>query len=508
MRTMGRWTVALSAAALAATVAGTQVRAETTLNVGVVNDFAGWNPYADSTAQMYMIWCQTYGCLGTFDTAKGDYEGLLAERWETDKNDPRIWTFYLKKGLKRHKDGKELTAEDVVHSLERTKKDPRTAQTNNVRPVAKAEALDKYTVRFTTTEPTAPLLAYLFDRLIITGKDLYDKHGQRDVDRKAPLGWGPYMVEDITVGQRMVLRKNPGWPGIKKENPDRIIFARIKEAEARVTAATNGELQIALAIPPHLVDRIEKTQGVKAVGVPPVEVMFLAMNPKFKPWDNKKVRQAVAYAIDREAIAKSIFQGRASLLDGPVGPGQYAYSRDVTPKYRYDPAKAKQLLKEAGFPDGVDVDFFSATNRYINDRQSSEAIASMLTQVGIRTKLHTPEYSTHWPNVRKGRVPFYYQGRGSVIDPSAALHQYFQTGVTPRIGYSNPELDKILAAEEREFDPAKRKALLLKAFNIVQEDMPAFFLWRIDQIYAVSNKVDFAPRSDERVFGVDITMKQ
>jgi peptide/nickel transport system substrate-binding protein len=497
--------------ALAAVAAGalalSPARAENTLNIGVVNDFAGWNPYADSTSQMYNIWCETYGCLGTFDTVTGEYGGLLAESWETDKNDPRIWTFHLRKGLKRHKDGKELTADDVVHSLYRTKKDPRTAQTNNVRPIEKAEAVDKYTVRFTTKAPTAPLLAYLFDRLIITGKDLYEKHGQSAVDRKAPLGWGPYMVEDIEVGQRMVLRKNLNWPGIKAGNPDRIIIKRVKEAEARITGLLNGELQLAMAVPPHLVSRIEKTPGIKAVGVPPVEVMFLAMNPKFKPWDNKKLRQAVAYAIDREAIIKSIFQGRASVLHGPVGPGQYAYSPDVTPKYGYDPEKAKQLVKEAGYPNGVDVEFFTATSRYINDRQSSEAITAMLTKVGIRTRLHTPEYSTHWPKVRKGRVPFYYQGRGSVIDPSAAVHQYFQTGVTPRIGYSNPALDKILVAEEREFDPATRKKLLLQAFNMIQEDVPALFLWRIDQIYGISDKIAFQPRSDERVFGTDITFR-
>ena len=82
--------------------------AESTVTIGVVNDFAGWDPYADSTAQMYMIWCQTYGCLGTFNTDTGEYEPLLAQSWETDKNDPRIWYFHLRHGLKRHHDGKEL----------------------------------------------------------------------------------------------------------------------------------------------------------------------------------------------------------------------------------------------------------------------------------------------------------------------------------------------------------------------------------------------------------------
>jgi peptide/nickel transport system substrate-binding protein len=497
------------AAALVAAIAlapWSAAKAETTVTIGVVNDFAGWNPYADSTAQMYMIWCQIYGCLGTFNANTGEYEPLLAESWETDKTDPRIWYFHLRHGLKRHYDGKELTADDVVHSIDRTKHDPHTAQMNNVHPIASAEAGDPFTVKITTTEPTAPLLDYIFDRLIITGKDLFDKYGAA-ADRKAPYGWGAYMVGDIAVGQRMVLNKNPNWPGIKQENPDRIIFARIKEDEARITALLNGEVQIALAIPPHLAKRVDTAGGTKAVGVPSSEVMFLAMNPRYPPWNNKKVRQAVAYAIDREAIVKSVFQDRAEMLDGPIGPGQYAYSPDVKPKYRYDPEKAKQLVKDAGFPNGIDIDLFASANRYVNDRQSSEAIAAMLTKVGIRTKLNMLDYSIEWPNVRKGLVPFYYQGRGSVIDPSPMLEQYFESGVTPRIGYSNPQLDELLRAERREFDPARRKSLLLQAFDIIEEELPAFFLWRINALYGVSDKVVFKPHADERIFGTDIAVK-
>jgi peptide/nickel transport system substrate-binding protein len=109
--------------------------------------------------------------------------------------------------------------------------------------------------------------------------------------------------------------------------------------------------------------------------------------------------------------------------------------------------------------------------------------------------------------VRKGKRPFYYQGRGSVVDPSAMLVQYFGTGGTPRIGYSNPKLDALLEAQEREFDANKRRALLAKAFNIVQEDAPAFFLWRIQQHYGISNRIEFNPMSTDRVYGVDIQVK-
>ncbi len=226
MTTIRFKTFALSAiAAVAAVAAGVlaapQAEAKSSITVGVVNDFSGWNPYADSTAQMYMIWCQTYGCLGVYEPKTGDYKGMLAESWEVDKNNPNLWTFHLRKGLKRHGDGKELTAEDVLHSLWRNKNDPRSAQKQNTRPVKSGRVIDKYTIQFTTKKPTAPLLSFLFDRLIVTGKDLYDKHGARKADREYALGWGPYRVKDIVIGQRMVMEKNENWPGIKKALGDK-----------------------------------------------------------------------------------------------------------------------------------------------------------------------------------------------------------------------------------------------------------------------------------------------
>ena len=108
---------------------------------------------------------------------------------------------------------------------------------------------------------------------------------------------------------------------------------------------------------------------------------------------------------------------------------------------------------------------------------------------------------------REGKRSFYYQGRGSVVDPSAAIAQYFETGVAPRLMYSNPKFDAIVGAERQEFDPVKRKKLLLQAFNIIQEDVPAFFLWRIDKYYAISNKISFTPTSTDRMFGHDIIVK-
>src|SRR5262249_43143755 len=161
------------------------------------------------------------------------------------------------------------------------------------------------------------------------------------------------------------------------------IFKIMKEPESRVTALLNGEVQIAQFIPPQLVPRVQSSSAAHVEWEDSVELMFLAMSPLFKPWDKKEVRQAVAHAIDRDALIKVLLNGQASRLDGPIGPGQYAYDPNLQPKYTYDPAKARELLKQAGYPNGVEVDYYATVGRYISDKQVSEAIVPMLEAVGF-----------------------------------------------------------------------------------------------------------------------------
>ena len=189
------------------------------LTIGVTETIASYNPYADSISMGYAIWCQVYGCLGIYDYEKGDYVGMLVDRWEVDKADKNIWTFHLKRGLKRQNDGVELTADDVVHSVNRINNDPLSKQKQNVSPLKEVIAVDKYTVRMITKEPTASLLEFIFDRVIISAKDLYEKHGAREADRRYPFGWGPYKLKELTIGQRIVLEKDSSHPDAKAAEP-------------------------------------------------------------------------------------------------------------------------------------------------------------------------------------------------------------------------------------------------------------------------------------------------
>ena len=481
-----------------------QVSAKSRVTMGITETLTGYNPHADSVAVGYALWCQVYGCLGIWDFKKAEYVGMLAESW--DIIDPNTWVFKLKKGIMRHDGKAELTSADVVHSINRIRTDPRSAQTQNVKKIKKAEAVDKYTIKLTTHLPTAPLLSFVFDRIMITSKELFDKYGARTADRKHHHGFGPYKLKQLSIGERVVIEKNKSWPGIKASNPDEIIFQIMKEPEQRVTALLNGEIQIAQFIPPHLLKRVNNSKNARIVETGSVEMMFLAMNPKFKPWDNKKLRQAVSYAIDREKIIKAVLKDQAILLNGPLGPLQFGYPKSVSPQYRYDPDKARQLVKEAGYTNGVEVELHTPVNRYVNDKQVAEAMIPMLNAVGIKAKLKTPEWATLWSKVRKGRMAFYMMGRGGMVDPSSALSQYFETGIAPRISYSSAKVDALLQKERATFDVEERKKTLNQAINAILDDAPAHFLWHQKIQYGVAKGINIEVRPDHFVYGWLITV--
>ncbi len=135
-------------------------------------------------------------------------------------------------------------------------------------------------------------------------------------------------------------------------------------------------------------------------------------------------------------------------------------------------------------------------------------MARMMQQAGIRAQLKTPEWPTLWANVQKGQVPFFYMGRGGVVDPSRAIAQYFETGISPRIGYSNPTLDKLLSEERQTFDSDQRKKALAKAMRFIAEEAPACFLWRHQLLWGMADNIDYKPRPDARIMAAEIHVRK
>ncbi len=500
--------VALAVAGLALCLAANTALAQnkTRVSIGVTETMETHNPYGDSVALLYGIYTEMTGPLCKYNWKDGKWEPRLAKSWTVE--DPNNWLFEIDQRYKFN-DGSPVTAEDIVHSLWRVLNDPQSKQKASVaRPVKEATVVDKFKVRITTKKPTAPLLDFLCDGLIITSKATYDKVGAKEADRKHLMGGGPYGLAELVQGQRMVIKKRPDHPAMVRNPsaPDEIVFRVMREPEQRVAALMNNEVQIAQFIPPHLYKPVDSSPNHKIVPTDSIEIMFLAMQPK-PPFDKKEARQAVCYAIDRDKIIKTLLQGQARRLDGPLGPGQLGYNADLKTRYTYDPKKSRELLAKAGYPDGVAVELQTPVGRYVLDKQVTEAMIPMLNEAGFKAKLLTPEWPTLWANVQKGRVPFFYMGRGGVLDPSSAFHQYFRKGGSPRIGFSHPDIDAALDAEQAEFDPEKRNQHLTRAMELITDMAPACFQWRHQLLWGMANNIEYQPPADARIYGMDIVVK-
>jgi peptide/nickel transport system substrate-binding protein len=459
----------------------------------------GLDPFAHSGSTEYPRWLHVFDPLVRYDPQANTWVPHLAESWSTPS--PTTIVFKLRDGVRFH-DGSPLTADDVVFSLTRRRDDPDSKQASALGIVQAVEALDPLTVRVTTKEPDAAFLSRL-DNGAILSKAQYDRLG-RDGALKQPNGTGPYLFKEYVPGERLVLTRNPSYWGPFQSAWDEVVFRIIPEDEARITALLNGEVDLIANLPYQSIERVNGSGRARAVGVRGSRLMFVALNPITEPIKSPLVRRAIAHAIDKDALIEGILQGHAYRLDGPLGPGMYGYVPDLGPRYEYDLAKSRQLLAEAGYANGFDTDFYTTVNRFPKDREISAAIVQMLNQVGIRAKLQTPDFGTYFQQFSRGEYATYYVGRGAVVDPSEYFQQYFRTGVTRRLQYSNPEVDRLLAAQAAELVPDKRLALLKDAQARIMDEAPAVFLFQYEDTYGVGSRFDFAPRTDEQIFAWDV----
>jgi peptide/nickel transport system substrate-binding protein len=237
--------------------------------------------------------------------------------------------------------------------------------------------------------------------------------------------------------------------------------------------------------------RVQQVQGLRPI--------FLVLSPAYKPLENVKVRRAITHAIDRDRIIKHILEGYAYPLSGLLSPQVFGYEPSAK-AFAYDPEKARQLLSEAGFPNGFEIDYYSPTGRYPKDREVAQVIVEQLSKVGIKANLKTPEWSIFNTDYKNGKYPIYLTGRGSLTDADTLFQQYFRTGMTRRtLGYSNPKLDEILEAQQQTFDVKKREKLLWEAHKIILDDAPAIPLWNAMDIYAYRADLVWKAPTDEKV---------
>ena len=454
------------------------------------------HPYAYSGGGISGIWQHVIEPLIEMDFSRKEYVGVLAESWDFQG---RKWTFHLRRNVRFH-DGSSLTSKDVLFSIDRMTHDRKSMQASNFAEVTGIEAPDDYTVVITTKQPNAVLLERLNNRFIISQSATEKTSNELD---NYKIGTGPYKLKEWVRGQWFVVEKNVGYAhSDHRPMVDELVFRNIPESEVAITSLLNREVDVISNVAPESAARVTGPARIESART--INIMFLGMHNSVPQFKNKLVRQAVNYAIDRNALTKNVLRGYANPMDAPVGPDQYGYSREIHPHYTHDPAKAKKLLAQAGYPNGFEVEFLVPLGQYNKIKEVAEAIGSMLNEVGIRAKLHTQDQDSGFAAIQNGKVGMYIFGRGSVIDPSEYLHQYFRTGVTRRLEFSNPAVDAALQAEQASFDPAERVKFLQKAMSLLMDEAPMAWLYQYQGLQGVSNRFDFKANPGEDVYGWDL----
>jgi ABC-type transport system substrate-binding protein len=422
-----------------------------------------------------------------YPNSAGEMVGVLAERWEVSE-DGLSWTIHLRKGVKFH-DGTPFNAGAVKFTFDRIMaKETAAPRASSAAAIQSVEVKDDSTVVIKTKAPYAPLLSQLsaYNLAIISpaaGVKLNNEYS------RAPAGTGPFKLGRWTPGEKLTIVRNDDYWG-KKAASAAVEFSVVPEDSARVLMLMSGEADVVSNVPPVMVNRLKGAPGVKIVEQTGYRTIYVALNLDMEPFDDLKVRQAVAHAIDTKALLSGVMNNIGTAgggLESTVIPG----SAKIDP-YPYNPELSKKLLAEAGFPNGFSVDFYVPVGRYINDRQLGEAVQAQLAKVGIKANLQSPEFGTYSAMLRqKNKIPMFLLGKGSPtgdLDFTLTLNVHSE-GTGNYGNYRNPKIDQLLSEQRSTVDTAKRNELLRQILQLSYDDVPWIVLFYENQIFGQRDNV-------------------
>jgi len=412
---------------------------------------------------------------------KMELQPSLAISWEPSR-DGKAWTFKLRRGVKFH-DGSPFNAQAVKATFEHLlAKETLARRRANYTLIKEIATPDDLTVRFSIDPPTPDFPFLLADgsAKIISPTAL--KKYDRDYGRN-PVGTGPFKFEKWIPNDHVSAVANPDYWGPKPQ-VGRFILRITPEAAARVVALKTGEADVAMNLPPADVETLRKDPNLEIHTTPGLTVIEAEPRQTKPPLNDVRVRYALNHAIDKEAIIKGIMRGLARPLNTPSVPGLWGTVE--FPPVKFDPARAKQLLAEAGYPNGIDVTLQYVSGRWAGDDQVVEAMHGYWANVGIRTTLKKITQAELGgviradPDKMAGQIVFLIK-TSEYIDYH--LYRMYHSEATLRTvtsqhhGYSNPEVDKLIELEQRTYDPAKRLEILKQAQELTWKDQPLVYVF-------------------------------
>jgi len=458
-----------------------------TLVVGLVAEPVNLDPAQVTDLNSNRVGRRIAETLVTFPEESTQIVPGLAESWAVSKDGLR-YTFRLRKGVSFH-DGTPLDAGAVKFSIDRQINPEHPFNKLGKYPFANfffgnikvVEVVDPLTVEFVLKEPRASFLAVLTaGAASIVSPTAVRKYGQDYA--LTPVGTGPFKYASWDRGQRVVLEKNPSYWRFPVKL-DRVIYRPIVEDQARLTELLTGALDLIVGTPPDYVGQLEANPKVTLLKQVGAHVWYLGINNQKKPYDDKRVRQALNYAVNKDAIVRDVLKGTGSLSVGPVLPRTWGADGGLKP-YPYDPERAKKLLAEAGYPGGF------TTTLWVPESGSgmqspvamSTVIQSNLKAVGVNVSLQTMEWGAYLAKLRsKEQELFALSWMAGNEDPDMVMYPLLHSSQwTPngpnRALYKNEKFDEILHQARLTTDEKKRADLYRQAQRILVDDAPWIFV--------------------------------
>ena len=508
---MKRWPVAfLVVALLLAVVPAGHAQPKDTLTVALPSHAPTLDPAMHFERVGILVNINMFDSL-LHRSTKLEYEPGLATSWKALNE--TTWEFKLRKGVKFH-NGDTLTAEDVKFSIERVtepgKEKKKSPQYGNIRAIKEVRIVDADTVHVVTDRPFPLLLERLVFFPIVPKKHV-EKVGDDAFGSTAPVGTGPWKFVEWKRDQHIKLEAFDGyWRG--KPPFKYLVFRAIPEVATQIAELKTGGVDIIRSVSADIQPELKAHPQTYVTSSPILRVHQIAFDMRFPPFDKKLARQAANYAIDKQAVIQKLMGGLGTQVATNVQPAAFGFDPDVKP-FPYDPKKAKELLAQAGYPNGVDITIHSGD---IAIRPQHEAMAQMLTEVGLRTNARIwdpgPAWNKFYQTDGKATNGVYVTwGNYSVFDADAVLHPLFHSEVGGWIGkwYTRVEgLDKLIDEGRSTLNQAQRKRTYAQIQRMIREEAPAVFLFTQYDTLGISKRVEYAARGDEWLWLFDARPKR
>ncbi len=422
---------------------------------------------------------------------RGRVKPWLAESW-TEEDGGRSLVFKIRDNVKMH-DGRTLNAEDVAFSIDRFRKV--SIGRSALAPVETVTALPGNKVKVTTKAPFAPLLrTFSYQTIAVYSKAAVEKAGD-DEFSKHPMGPGPYKFVRLVRGDRMEMEAfDQYWAG--RPRVRRITVRYVPDISARVAALETGDVDVIHDFTPQDAERIKSNANLVFINPPSAGFIRFNLNVQRPPFNDVRVRQALAYAIEREAIVREIFKGLARVAHSPVPSNAFGYV-DTYDIYRYNPERAKALLAEAGAPT-LTFTFTYGAGRYLMDKEVVEAVQAQFSKIGVTMRINPMEWGQFSALIRQplDRNPTqmtFTWWRTVNGDADSAIGIFSRAELPPRGNnvpfYSSDEYERLYGGQQAESDPDRRRALLRQLQQVIMQDLPVIPMYQQPIFWATRKTV-------------------